>query len=234
MALRILVLGGTSLAGDPGQLHPHPGRRRCASGTGSGASRGQGGGAAPARGRAGRRVGLGDRQAAGCVRAALYRYFASRDELLTELVIDAHDLADALAASHAAARPRARLDGLARAYRSWAMAQPHRYRLLFGPLLPGYDAHAQRLGCGPAGMNQLLDTWRERGDGRLGRPPIRWHPIWRPGQNVTLGHRSGRWPCGRPHDLESAARHRAPGNRRELRHPWASTPASFSRPGIDR
>ena len=35
---------------------------------------------------------------------ALYRYFASRDELLTELVIDAyHDLADALAASHAAA-----------------------------------------------------------------------------------------------------------------------------------
>jgi AcrR family transcriptional regulator len=31
---------------------------------------------------------------------ALYRYFASRDELLTELVIDAyHDLADALAAA---------------------------------------------------------------------------------------------------------------------------------------
>ena len=43
---------------------------------------------------------------------ALYRYFASRDELLTELVIDAyHDLADALRAaasqppSHRAARP---------------------------------------------------------------------------------------------------------------------------------
>src|SRR5580692_1497633 len=56
---------------------------------------------------------------------ALYRYFASRDELLTELVIDAyHDLADALAASHAAGSgPRARLEGLARAYRSWALAQ---------------------------------------------------------------------------------------------------------------
>ena len=79
---------------------------------------------------------------------ALYRYFASRDELLAELMIDAyHDLADALAAAGRAPAPgpRARLERLARAYRSWALAQPHRYRLLFGPPLPGYDAHAQRL-----------------------------------------------------------------------------------------
>ena len=41
---------------------------------------------------------------------ALYRYFASRDELLTELVIDAyHDLADALtAATSHVAEPMAR------------------------------------------------------------------------------------------------------------------------------
>jgi AcrR family transcriptional regulator len=80
---------------------------------------------------------------------ALYRYFASRDELLTELTIDAyHDLADALgaAAGRAADRgARARLEEVGRAYRSWALAQPHRYRLLYGPPLPGYDAHAQRL-----------------------------------------------------------------------------------------
>jgi AcrR family transcriptional regulator len=45
---------------------------------------------------------------------ALYRYFASRDELLTELVIDAyHDLADALTAatSHVPGQdPRGRLE----------------------------------------------------------------------------------------------------------------------------
>ncbi len=96
---------------------------------------------------------------------ALYRYFASRDELLAELVIDAYnDLADALsaaAAQQAGRDPRARFEALARGYRSWALAQPHRYRLLFGPPLPGYDAHAQRLvdasqagpvtcGCRPA------------------------------------------------------------------------------------
>jgi AcrR family transcriptional regulator len=108
---------------------------------------------------------------------ALYRYFASRDELLTELVIDAyHDLADALAASGTTSRaadpgPRARLEGLARAYRSWALAQPHRYRLLFGPPLPGYDAHAQRLvDAAQRAMDQLLDILRESGDGAL-EPP---------------------------------------------------------------
>ena len=71
---------------------------------------------------------------------ALYRYFANRDELLTELVVDAYgDFAGALRAAGGDAR------ALARAYRTWAVAQPHRYRLLFAPPLPGYDAHAPRL-----------------------------------------------------------------------------------------
>jgi len=100
---------------------------------------------------------------------ALYRYFASRDELLTELVIDAyHDLADTLSAaagSAAGQEPRARFEALARAYRSWALAQPHRYRLLFGPPLPGYDAHAHRLvEAAQAAMNLLLGVLRELGD----------------------------------------------------------------------
>jgi AcrR family transcriptional regulator len=100
---------------------------------------------------------------------ALYRYFAGRDELLTELVIDAyHDLADALTDAARGApgpEPRVRLEDLARAYRSWALAQPHRYRLLFGPPLPGYDAHAQRLvDAAQAAMNILLGVLRELGD----------------------------------------------------------------------
>ena len=78
---------------------------------------------------------------------ALYRYFPSRDALLTELVIDAYeDLATALdgAVAQRARRPAAeRLRALARAYRAWAIAQPHRYGLLFGPPLPGQDAHSE-------------------------------------------------------------------------------------------
>ncbi len=111
---------------------------------------------------------------------ALYRYFASRDELLTELVIDAyHDLAEALRAAISDApsqEPRARLEALARGYRSWALAQPHRYRLLFGPPLPGYDAHAQRLvAASQAAMDLLLGILSEPGN----RPPAP------PGQPLT-------------------------------------------------
>src|SRR4051812_19747595 len=80
---------------------------------------------------------------------ALYRYFANRDELLGELVVDTyHDFAAALAA--AADRglglgPAQRLRALAGASRPFARAQPHRYRLLFAPPLPGYDAHSEPL-----------------------------------------------------------------------------------------
>ncbi len=106
---------------------------------------------------------------------ALYRYFASRDELLTELVIDAyHDLADALTAatSHVSGSgPRAKLEALARAYRFWALVQPYRYQLLFGPPLPGYDAHAQRpIEAAQKAMNLLLDILGEAGD-RTAIPP---------------------------------------------------------------
>ena len=97
---------------------------------------------------------------------ALYRYFASRDELLTELVIDAYvDLAAALRASldtTPSRAPRRRFEALARAYRAWALAQPHRYRLLFGPPLPGYDAHSDRLiDAAQAAMDLLIKTLPE-------------------------------------------------------------------------
>ena len=80
---------------------------------------------------------------------ALYRYFRNRDALLTELVVDAYrDLAAALSAAvtaNARRAPAARLAALARAYRAWAIAEPHRYGLLFGPPLPGHDAHSERI-----------------------------------------------------------------------------------------
>lgn len=96
---------------------------------------------------------------------ALYRYFAGRDELLTALVIDAYqDLRDALAhaldtvppstpPSPATAGPVARL---ARAYRHWALAQPHRYELLFKPPIPGYDAHADELATAARSLMGIL------------------------------------------------------------------------------
>src|SRR5947209_16615752 len=58
---------------------------------------------------------------------ALYRYFANRDELLTELVVDAyHDLTLALATATRRSRrqrPVQRFRAFAAAYRSWVNTQ---------------------------------------------------------------------------------------------------------------
>lgn len=75
---------------------------------------------------------------------ALYRYFASRDALLTELVVDAYDdLADALEAAVSSGPSSAGppLRRVLTAYRAWALAYPHRFRLLFQPPVPGFDSN---------------------------------------------------------------------------------------------
>ncbi|WEH41697.1 TetR/AcrR family transcriptional regulator [Streptomyces sp. AM 2-1-1] len=68
---------------------------------------------------------------------ALYRYFAGRDELITELVRDAYrSLADAFVAAGEEAGPA----GLAEVLRRWALEDPHRYFLVYGTPVPGYEA----------------------------------------------------------------------------------------------
>lgn len=82
----------------------------------------------------------------GMAPSALYRYFPSRDDLLTSLIIDAFDdLAETLAETLAATRDRSRADepgevfvAVAAAYRRWALADLLRYRLVFGDPLGGY------------------------------------------------------------------------------------------------
>lgn len=78
--------------------------------------------------------------------AALYRYFTSRDDLLAAIIVDAYDdlavtLEVAAAGRHASAAARFR--AVVGAYRAWALAEPHRYPLVFssplgsGRLAPG-------------------------------------------------------------------------------------------------
>jgi AcrR family transcriptional regulator len=79
----------------------------------------------------------------GMVSSAVYRYFASRDELLTALLVDAYD-ALGVAVEEAAADRRggfeARWVRVATAIRDWAVAHPHEYALLYGSPVPGYRA----------------------------------------------------------------------------------------------
>ncbi|MFD7833310.1 TetR/AcrR family transcriptional regulator [Kitasatospora sp. NPDC059803] len=87
---------------------------------------------------------------------ALYRYFASRDELITELVRDAYrSLADAFQARAAAG---ADLAGLAQALRRWALDDPQRYLLVYGTPVPGYRAPEDTTRISVEIMAVLLDA----------------------------------------------------------------------------
>lgn len=78
----------------------------------------------------------------GMVSSALYRYFASRDQLLTALIVDAYDsLGDAVEqADDPTEEPRIRWRAVWHAARDWAKAHPHEYALIYGSPIPGYRA----------------------------------------------------------------------------------------------
>jgi AcrR family transcriptional regulator len=80
----------------------------------------------------------------GMVSSAVYRYFPSRDDLLTRLITEAYDSLGE-AAERAEARVaredvRGRWRATCRAVRTWALAHPHEYALVYGTPVPGYEA----------------------------------------------------------------------------------------------
>jgi AcrR family transcriptional regulator len=76
--------------------------------------------------------------------SALFRYFDNRDALLTELIIDSYSsLAEAAETAEAQAHKGSIEDrwmAIARGVRSWAVAHPNEYALIFGSPIPGYAA----------------------------------------------------------------------------------------------
>ena len=96
----------------------------------------------------------------GVVPSALYRYVASRDELVTTLVLDAYaDLAATVTGATAPGAPgarRTRWVAGARALRTWAHAQPARFRLIYGSPVPGYAAPPETVGPATAVVLALL------------------------------------------------------------------------------
>lgn len=80
----------------------------------------------------------------GMASSAVYRYFPSRDELLTELLVIIYsELADRLEAADAACERSdlaARWHTLGTTLRDWALSAPHEYAFLYGSPVPGYAA----------------------------------------------------------------------------------------------
>lgn len=82
----------------------------------------------------------------GLSSAAIYYYYANRDALITDLLVDAWRT---LGAAIGAADPGPAHDVAERllaamlAYRAWALAAPAEFELLFGAPIPGYHAPAE-------------------------------------------------------------------------------------------
>jgi AcrR family transcriptional regulator len=89
----------------------------------------------------------------GMASSAVYRYYPSRDDLLTALIVEAYDaLGQAAEEADAAVGPgdlRGRWTVVCAAVRSWALAHPHEYALVYGSPVPGYAAPESTIG--PAG-----------------------------------------------------------------------------------
>jgi AcrR family transcriptional regulator len=107
-------------------------------------------------------------RALGMASSALYRYFPSRDDLLTALIIEAYTaLGDAVEAADA---PRdrddvtARFVAVCRAARGWAKTHPREYALIYGSPVPGYRAPQATIDPAAripiAVFRPLLDGWR--------------------------------------------------------------------------
>lgn len=93
----------------------------------------------------------------GITAPAIYNYYPRRDDLVTALVIDAFTaFGDAQLAARDAVPSGdriGRLMALGLAYRQWALSNPPRYQLIFGPPIPGYAAPPEKVQ--PSGVRAL-------------------------------------------------------------------------------
>ncbi|GAA2361779.1 TetR family transcriptional regulator [Catellatospora methionotrophica] len=96
----------------------------------------------------------------GMVSSAVYRYFPSRDDLLTALIIDCYDELGEAAETAEAAVDRSDLLGrwLATGHgiRDWALANPAEYALIYGSPVPGYRAPETTVGPAARTTNVIL------------------------------------------------------------------------------
>lgn len=112
----------------------------------------------------------------GMVSSGIYRYFESRDQLLTALIIDAYDaLGDAVEQAEGA-RERSDFSGrwwaASHAVRRWALEHPHEYMLLYGSPVPGYRAPEDTIGPASRTTIVLADVVRDAAAGRALAEPF--------------------------------------------------------------
>ncbi|HUC57284.1 MAG TPA: TetR/AcrR family transcriptional regulator [Streptosporangiaceae bacterium] len=116
----------------------------------------------------------------GMASSAVYRYVASRDELLTRLIIDAYDSLGAAAEERETKVRRSdlfgRLAAVCTAVRDWALANPNEYALIYGSPVPGYVAPEDTIGPASRVSSLLIQILKEA---RLPSEDARAGSSWR-------------------------------------------------------
>ena len=97
----------------------------------------------------------------GMVSSAIYRYFPSRDELLTALIIDAYNsLGEAVEQADGDVDRRdaylSRWFAVCHTIRRWAVARPAEYALIYGSPIPGYLAPDDTIEPGARAMIAMV------------------------------------------------------------------------------
>ncbi|MGN6240205.1 MAG: TetR/AcrR family transcriptional regulator [Cellulosimicrobium cellulans] len=114
----------------------------------------------------------------GMVSSAVYRYFPSRDALLTALLVECYDELGSAVVVAEAAVARVDLSGrwlaACRALRSWCVQRPGDFALLYGTPVPGYAAPQDTVEPATRVVRTLVrvvaDSWAD-GEGPAPAPP---------------------------------------------------------------
>ena len=142
----------------------------------------------------------------GMVSSGIYRYFKSRDELLTALIVDAYEAVGS-AVEEADARCErvdfaGRWSACCHAVRIWALAQPHEYALSYGSPVPGYSAPEDTILPASRVTLALVSVVSDAaGSGRLRNPVV---PELAPDLSIEVEEEASR--------LEASALHGVPKN----------------------
>lgn len=111
----------------------------------------------------------------GLVSSAVYRYFPTREALLTAMIIDSYGhLAEALETGARGRRtPATQWGALAGAMRDWAVTHPHEFQLIYGTPVPGYVAPPETVPAAEAVARPFLTAGGHRSVEGFGRRALR-------------------------------------------------------------
>ncbi len=94
----------------------------------------------------------------GMVSSAVYRYFPTREALLTAMILESYEGLAAVLGEVRARRADLRWKALGHALRTWATERPHEFQLIYGTPVPGYVAPPETIPAAAAVAAPFLDV----------------------------------------------------------------------------